>query len=88
MDTPATSQKHPGSSPLNAEAYGGREVQRLTSVICHPSSVIRSVICHPSSVICHLTSIIRHLVFSRCSHRCGLFACIRSCICELSNCIK
>ena len=50
--------------------YGGREVQRLTSVIRHPSSVIR------------------HLVFSKCGHGCGLFACIRSCILELSNCIS
>ena len=50
-------------------------MQRLTSVIRHPSSVIR----HPSSVI-------RHLVFSRCGHGCDLFACIRSRILELSNC--
>ena len=45
--------------------YGGREVQRLTSVIRHPSSVIRhpsSVICHPSSVICHPSSVISFLV--------------------------
>ena len=70
-------------------SYGGREVQRLTSVIHHPSSVIRhpsSVIRHPSSVIRHPSSVIRHLVFSRCGHGCGLFACIRSCILELSNC--
>ena len=33
-----------------------------------------------------LTSVIRHLVFSRCGPGCGLFACIRSCILELSNC--
>ena len=61
----------------NAEArtstYGGREVQRLTSVICHPSSVIRhpsSVIRHLSSVICHLSSVIRHpsFGFGGCGH--------------------
>ena len=68
--------------------YGGREVQRLTSVICYPSSVIRhlsSVIRHPTSVIRHPTSVIRHpssvisfLVGAVMG--CGLFACIRSCI--------
>ena len=72
-----------------SKEYGGRAVQRLTSVIRHLSSVIRhpsSVICHPSSVIRHPSSVIRHLVFSRCGHGCGLFACIGSCILELSNC--
>ena len=46
---------------LQEYLYGGREVQRLTSVI-------------------------RHLIFSRCGHGCGLFACIGSCVLELSNC--
>ena len=59
-------------------------MQRLTSVIRHPSSVIR----HPSSVIRHPSSVICHLVFSRCGPGCGLLACIRSCILELSNCIS
>ena len=73
-------------------------IRHLSSVIRHPSSVIRhlssvirhpsSVIRHLSSVICHPSSVIHHLVFSRCGHGCGLFACIRSCILELSNCIS
>ena len=63
----------------------GREVQRLTSVICYPSSVIR----HPTSDIRHPTSDIRHRHPSPSSVTsflvgavmgCGLFACIRSCI--------
>ena len=78
---------------LLSKMYGGREVQHLTSIICHPSSVIchlssvirhpSSDIRHPTSVIRHPSSVIRHLVFSRCGHGCGLFACIRLCILEL-----
>ena len=46
------------SETTSTTLYGGREVQRLTSVIRHPSSVI----CHPSSVIRHPSSVISFLV--------------------------
>ena len=75
--------------PSSVIRHPSSVICHLSFVIHHPSSVIRhpsSVIRHLSSVIRHLSSVIHHLVFSRCSHGCGLFACIRSCILELSNC--
>ena len=61
-------------------------MQRLTSVIRHPSSVIRhlsAVICHPSSLSRHLSSVISFLVGAVMGVAC-LLALAR--VLELSNC--